>query len=493
MPISSKINRGILSLPGATAASKATAERLLKTDEESHHCYFRPAGLHNHLSHHVLTAYDLGAPASLLEAIYDKEAKIQRPIDLNENGVVPEGTPNPGDINDENWVKWLGNAKAYQALVAFFSGKISDMGARKAVEQYFFSSAPNENGAHMLTRLCNGALHPFIQVGFGLEFDLEIEVAAGLAQAAVHGVNDDQIHPSLERFIDANIVLNAELPHKGRQPRTGSSILYLLRQIYDSPELVPVLPYEPDALLSKRRRDLGATRLAELHRILGQFDPGDTHEALAGRVEELIFAVTLLTFGSGKPNRKPRLDFFLMHLLTSSLFLPSYLKYFPSIKHQKALFRRYLQEWGEVLMLRGRPRIDATLVMSYTDNPIPPSRPPPLAHPESLAANGRNPWPAMIEDALHAPDSHTLKSLRALLYGATRYGTLAKGEIIGAWGPDGKETHPGISQVDGSIFVRAAGVLMDILGWVTHGQQPGNWDRSALGWDDAWKLEDREL
>jgi len=58
-----------------------------------------------------LAAYDLGAPASLIQKIYDEEAKLQRPIDLKENGVVPEGVVKPGQINDENWTNWLGDQK----------------------------------------------------------------------------------------------------------------------------------------------------------------------------------------------------------------------------------------------------------------------------------------------------------------------------------------------------------------------------------------------
>jgi hypothetical protein len=59
----------------------------------------------------ILAAYDLGAPASLIQAIYDDEAKIQRPIDLKDNGLVPEGVIKPGEINEANWTKWLGDAK----------------------------------------------------------------------------------------------------------------------------------------------------------------------------------------------------------------------------------------------------------------------------------------------------------------------------------------------------------------------------------------------
>jgi len=32
--------------------------------------------------------------------------------------------------------------------------------------------------------------------------------------------------------------------------------------------------------------------------------------------------------------------------------------------------------------------------------------------------------------------------------------------------------------------------MMDILGWSGYGQEEGEWDRSALGWDAAWESGD---
>lgn len=59
----------------------------------------------------VLAAYDLGAPGSLIQTIYDDEAKIQRPIDLKLDGAPAEASPKPGAIGDDNWTKWLGDAR----------------------------------------------------------------------------------------------------------------------------------------------------------------------------------------------------------------------------------------------------------------------------------------------------------------------------------------------------------------------------------------------
>jgi len=82
--------------------------------------------------------------------------------------------------------------------------------------------------------------------------------------------------------------------------------------------------------------------------------------------------------------------------------------------------------------------------------------------------------------------------MRSLIYGAQHFGTTPAAEVIGAYTLNnqyGTETHKGMSTVDGTVFVRAAGVLMDTLGWVSYGQAEGNWDRSALGWEAAWETD----
>ena len=282
-----------------------------------------------------------------------------------------------------------------------------------------------------------------------------------------------------------------------RQPSTGRSLLSILREAYDSPAMKPVMPYDPDALLSKRIRDvLQDGRPEEIKRLssLWKVDISKGQKELDAKVEELLWLTTLLLAGSGRQGRKPRLDFFLMHLLNSTLFIPSLLNAIPSAESKALLLRATVPIILIFLLLRGRPRIDPELLMSYTANPHPPNfenGPEPY---ETAIGDPRkdataNPWPVITASVLHAPDPHTLKAIRALYYAAQKYGLTPAGGAIGAFQPNGEETHKGTSTMDGSIFIRAAGIVMDVMGWVSHGQKEGTWDRSALGWDDAWKGE----
>jgi len=136
--------------------------------------------------------------------------------------------------------------------------------------------------------------------------------------------------------------------------------------------------------------------------------------------------------------------------------------------------------------------------MEATDKPRPPyvSGPPYKAGKGSIGSplddEDYNPWPTLIEASMHSSDSHVLKTMRTLVMAAREYGDTPAGSVIGTFRKENAsvETHPGIANIDGSIFVRAAGVLMNYMGWTTHGQsEKEDWDRSGLGWDDAWNDE----
>ena len=101
----------------------------MQDDRERHHCFFNEVGFHNHLSHQsvispisdlcpicssfiisLLAAYDLGAPAKILQAIYDEDKKMQRHIDLGETDTTI-GEIELDNVTLENWTTFLGEQK----------------------------------------------------------------------------------------------------------------------------------------------------------------------------------------------------------------------------------------------------------------------------------------------------------------------------------------------------------------------------------------------
>jgi len=114
-------------------------------------------------------------------------------------------------------------------------------------------------------------------------------------------------------------------------------------------------------------------------------------------------------------------------------------------------------------------------------------------------AEARNPWLSIVESSLYhhgmftisewylITDSHVPKSIRSLVHYDSLYGSLPAGGFIGAIDENGKEVLPGIGKVDGSVFVRGAGLLMDALGWCREGQEEGSWEFDPIGYDEVWQ------
>ncbi|KZT34869.1 hypothetical protein SISSUDRAFT_1052237 [Sistotremastrum suecicum HHB10207 ss-3] len=479
----SSLQHGLLNLPGSTPQSKTELLRLLRLDYEQYHCVFNTAGMHNHLSHHLLAAYDLGAPTPLLTSIFEKEAALQRPADLGEVGFDLTGAPQVGEVNEGNWTKWLGDERAYPAYVNFFADIVRQQGISGAVDEYLFGKSANEKGVSMLLRFMGGLMHPIIHLGFGIEFAEPMMVTAGLAQCAV---GTDSLLPGVDP-IDPKFNTS---PSNGRLPLLG-----VLRDIYDSSVLTPIMPYDADYEYPQRFRDLLADgqRQREMERIVDSWHIDVNN--IDRNVEEAILVTTLIVFGTGKSGRLPRLDFFTNHFLTSAIFFPSILNALPNASQKIILLKTWFFYLGLWLVDRGRPRIDSTLLMSYSAFPKPPLRQ--VVHADASAVGApnsdedTNPWPIMLGCVIHAPDAHTIKTFRALYWASQQYGTRTAGSFHGVFdNRSGSESHRGISKVDGTLFVRAAGILMDMMGWVTYGEKAGKWDRSGLGWDAAWEVDD---
>ncbi|KDQ11687.1 hypothetical protein BOTBODRAFT_35116 [Botryobasidium botryosum FD-172 SS1] len=441
-----------------------------------------PRGFHNHLNHHLYAAYDLGAPPRVLQAIFDKEKKVQRPIDLGN----PDLLPKPGQITEANWTHWLGDHNAYAAYLAFFSDYLEANGLQATLRRYVFARSANENGANMLIRLLGAAFHAFIEIGCGIEFGEIKAVAAGLAQAATH-------------ILLVQEVFSPEWPHarhtvSSTKSTAPPSLLSLLREIYDSDALVPPMPYDPNLIFERTLLAVASgPQAAEIDRICSKWSlpPRDAKEGwIEDYIRECIGVGALLLGSTSKRGHALRLDFFLMHVVTSSIFLPSVLRALPAddFESQGALLETWWRYVVTVLIVRGRPRVDPGRLMEATAFPRPPVAVKPSKDAIGVGSaedvDGVNPWLDIVADALHAPDSHTTKAIRALLYGAREYGSLPAGSFVA---PGEEDLHPGAGELDGTIFVRVAGMVMESQGWVTHGQDAGTWDFSGLGYDDAWK------
>ena len=78
----------------------------------------------------------------------------------------------------------------------------------------------------------------------------------------------------------------------------------------------------------------------------------------------------------------------------------------------------------------------------------------------------------ILQDTLVHPNEHLCKLQRALAYFAQRYGDREAGYY--ASGLDGAEA------LDGTLFVRVAGLVQERMGWANEGKELGIWDRCGF-------------
>ncbi|KAJ7158464.1 hypothetical protein C8R46DRAFT_392521 [Mycena filopes] len=496
-----KLNKGLLNLPGASSSSISLLQELLYKDYQHHHCFWNQSGLHNHLSHHLLSAHDLGAPASLLQTIYDNEVGMQQPL----RKVATEDSTTEA-LTPLNWTTRIGKAECYADYLDFFSSQIAVIGVTQVMREYVFAASANGNGTMMLIRLVSGLMHPFIQLGVRFKYSLSCypQNLTPVTTFASTGSSLDKILWSLKvwpkRRSHLRVPFRSLICHRrcppSLTPPTSLSLLELLHEAYESPLLIPVMPYDSEALMIKRLRDWlsDPKRAAEIRRIYAKWtidlEGGD--EEIGRKVRECIVQATLLLASTGKPGRELRADFFLMHYLTGALFLPTVIKSLDSMTAKAQLLQSYARVAALVLMLRGRPRINVPLLMSYTDFPRAPL--PATADVSAFGnpdvAEDSNAWLAIVKNALHHPEPHVCKAIRALYYAAQQYGHAGPGDLVPSVDASGAEIHLGLAQLDGTVFVRAAGFISNALGWVIAGQTGVDWDRSALGWEEAWASSD---
>lgn len=323
---------------------------------------------------------------------------------------------------------------------------------------------------------------------------------SGLAQVAVSPVLQPDVFHSVRMALAPESHTSSSADTTYRHPSKGHSLLSILRQLYDSDIMKPVMPFVPDVHMRVRFSEAWTDgRPEEIRRLtsLWQVDTTRGQAEIDDKVEELLWATTLLLASTTPRGRKPRLDFFWMHTLTMSLLLPSLLSAIPSLESKVTLLQGFLSLMLLYITARGRPRIDVDLLMSYTDTPRPPNVLGPSPDPGASAlvdpqnAADCSPWPAIISSVLRSPDAHTLKVVRTLCYAAQRYGRTPPGGAIGAFvGENWRETLPGTAKMDGTIFIRAAGLVMDTKGWVSHGQEERPWVTAPMCWEGVWLLED---
>ena len=201
-------DRGVFHTSGITKESAAKASAVLQDNHERHHIFFNQSGFHStynyrnrpcnivttvppsritfsasafcryvsnptniltdHIAHHVLTIYALGATPDEIQQHYDKDKSYQRPLQPIDNDVLK-------NLHDcKKFHDYLGNERYYHDYLVFFRSEIDKKGSEEVIKEYILSG--DERAEDMLVRLHAGTFseHSYCcQLNrFGLKTDL---------------------------------------------------------------------------------------------------------------------------------------------------------------------------------------------------------------------------------------------------------------------------------------------------------------------------------
>ncbi|KAF8999014.1 hypothetical protein BDZ89DRAFT_1105585 [Hymenopellis radicata] len=465
-------------LPGADDASTKALIHVLKDNHEKWHIFFNNVSrFHNHVAHHVLAIWALGANKDLIEAAYTFDIPFQKP--------VLEPTER---ITDVNFKDHLGDDSYHISYMNFFEKKIVENGVSQVLEEFVFSRGANiTDGAAqdtqpvMLARFFAMLVHPLLHIGNGLEFGLPGMVVEGLALAAVHHGSDAHLLPAslFEESVAGLDALSAKIlvldnPPSARSRHQATKEVHafdIIARIMKDKEFSS-LP-DPDMFKAIKDPKHSATIVAYANQwTLDIEGPEDVRR----KIEELQWMNSLIYAVSGYNAKEKEFfaDFYLMHLVTSSLFLPSFVAYLTPAS-QKVLIRGYFTISLAWFIAR-RPRsfdLDVTEFFE-ADVATPQARPSLSFNPPTWALvpgpSSANPWFPIIQDAIMHADDHVCKLQRAFvhfgeIYGMREAGGFAGTELRGAGG------------IDGSLFLRAAALTAKTTGRDFKDGEFQVWDR----------------
>ncbi|GAB1527754.1 hypothetical protein RhiTH_010942 [Rhizoctonia solani] len=374
----------------------------------------------------------------------------------------------PGPITHKNWTKHPDNEDFYNEYTSFFSEEIQTHGLPQTLEKFVFSSGAKwtKDGPLMLDRFMSAVIHHLIHLGHVVESGVEGMVVEGLAQTAVHDVDHENLY-------DANYF---------NPPSSAGSHL-------------PSLDSAP-SLITPNTKPQHTHAFTILARILEDDRPEAgktcTKDSTAKFIDTLNSAG--VSFRSIHPSGKsarmekryksdwkiwPGWRFDVVHLFTSNLFVPSI---FSLLKpaYKEDLLRAYFRVLLGYFVSHGRPALDIKGFFSVTADP----KPDQSSSLTGLSEPVGNPWYTLLAEIIPHRDEHHIKTERTLAHCAALYGTRPKGHL----------SHTGLKgsrEIDGTLFVRTGGLLMDVLQWTSspgcmgdqdYGEQ-ALWSKSGLGWD----------
>ncbi|KAL1304684.1 hypothetical protein AAFC00_003639 [Neodothiora populina] len=358
-----------------TPASAQRTSALLQQNHVDHDIFFNSSGFHNHIVHHLLTLYALGASPAQIQKQYAVNESYQRPAGKAKEGVVHEMS------DASKFVGFLGKARYYSDFLRYFQQEIETKGWESVVDEVLFRR--DQRAEAMLGRLFAGFLHPQIHLGFGVEFNQPAIIAESLAQTAVH-----------EGWMK-DLLISAEDAASSRSSEPSKSFVEIIDQIQATISLRDAADVDGNRIRDGIMRTDSKTMID----MMSQYKISSADE-LEERTAEMINTTAYFTAAAQNPPKLVKMDFFYMHSINASIFFSAFLK------------QNWLSDENKIRLLEWKVRNDAALYASrgcarllldeITD--YKPKRP--------------SGWAEIIDRVTeHEDDGHACKLIRALAHG----------------------------------------------------------------------------
>jgi hypothetical protein len=252
----------------------------------------------------VLSVLALGGGPEEIQRAFDDGVAIQRPIPPLDTAVVQ------GLRDSATFGAHIGDLNQYTNYLAFFEQEIAANGWRKVLQEHVFSGTPNAE--RIFAQLYEGAHHPIIHLGFGVEFELPGIIAEGLAQAAVHD------SANLEGFYRETEKLAAS-PGTPLKP-----LVALYDEVRATPKIRTAARLQEGPV---RVRDgvLGRAS-SEIAGVAARWRIAHDEKALERAAAEMINVAAYSAGAAQRAGKTRRIDFFHMHNVNASIFFTALIR-----------------------------------------------------------------------------------------------------------------------------------------------------------------------
>ncbi|KAI1456592.1 hypothetical protein F4805DRAFT_431801 [Annulohypoxylon moriforme] len=373
--------------PGYTHAKALTEESakrtssLLTLNHSLYHTVWK-ASFHNHIVHHLLALWALGASPDEIQHMWDFNQPYQAPIERYHE----DGSANLKfkDLEDPTvFDQCLGNGDYYADFLRFFEGKIAEQGMQGVIKEYVLKG--DERANDIFCRMYTDLVHPMIHLGCAIEFQQPSLAAEALAGACVH----DNWPKVFLLPTEEGVQLKTSVPSR--------SLLEILESLRGDPDIVSGVkssdPFNkiPDGFL---KRVSGR----QLVPYLSQFRVEPTPDDLQRKMAEMMFTGAYIMGAAQRPGKREAIDFVLLHSVTLSVFYPAIMAQIWLSNHDKAR------------LIEAKARVDAVMYAGCGC---------PALFPERITGyvpqHVEDGWPELFQRSIvYRDEGHAAKLIRAL-------------------------------------------------------------------------------